>query len=129
MKVTQSEAQLLQSLWRRKQAFLKELVEDYELIEENPDRRPKPNTIATYLKRMADKKLVAFRQVGNARQYYPLISKRKYFSDHFDELRQTFFENSASQLASFFTETNQLSKDELQSLRDLLDQQLKDQDS
>lgn len=123
MKVTKSEAQLLQSLWKRKEAFLKELIADY------PDPKPKPNTVATYLKRMAEKKLIAFRQIGNARQYYPLISKREYFSDHFQELRKTFFENSASQLASFFTETNQLSKEELQSLRDLLDQQLKDQDS
>lgn len=123
MKVTKSEAQLLQSLWKRKEAFLKELIEDY------PDPKPKPNTVATYLKRMIDKDYVGFRQIGNARQYYPLISKREYFSDHFQELRKTFFENSASQLASFFTETNQLSKEELQSLRDLLDQQLKDQDS
>lgn len=100
-----------------------------DLIEDFPDPKPKPTTVATFLKRMTEKGLIAFQKQGNAREYYALISKKEYFSKHFKGLMHTFFDDSATQFASFFTETTELSKEELQSLRAMLDQQLKDKDA
>ncbi|MFK7926390.1 MAG: BlaI/MecI/CopY family transcriptional regulator [Bacteroidia bacterium] len=123
MRLPKSEEQLLQSLWQRKKAFMKDLIEDF------PDPKPKPTTVATFLKRMTEKKLIAFQKQGNVREYYALISKKEYFSKHFKGLMHTFFDDSATQFASFFTETTELSKEELESLRAMLDQQLKDKDA
>jgi len=123
MRLPKSEEQLLQSLWMRKKAFMKELIDDF------PEPKPKTTTVATFLKRMTEKGLIAFEKRGNAREYRPLISKKEYFSKHFKGLMHTFFDDSATQFASFFTETTDLSKAELESLRAMLDQQLKDKEA
>lgn len=123
MRLPKSEEQLLQSLWKRKRAFMKDLIDDF------PDPKPKTTTVATFLKRMTDKDLITFEKRGNAREYRALITKKEYFSQHFKGLMSTFFDDSATQFASFFTETTELSKDELESLRAMLDQQLKDKEA
>jgi predicted transcriptional regulator len=62
--------------------------------------KTKTTTVATLLKRMIDKDFVAYKEFGNSREY-PLVKKKHVLSTE-------FFNDSASQFASFFTnETNQ----------------------
>ena len=60
----------MQYLWKRKKAFLKELLADF------PEPKPAKTTIATLLKRIADKGFIDYKLFGKSRQYYPLIKKR-----------------------------------------------------
>jgi predicted transcriptional regulator len=119
MQLTNAEEQLMQLLWKQKRAYMKDLVEDY------PDPKPATTTVATLLKRMQDKKFVGYEQLGRARRYFPLVTKRDYFSKQVNGMIKQFFNNSPSQFASFFTEESNLSKSELQALRKLIDEQLK----
>ncbi|MEM6345231.1 MAG: BlaI/MecI/CopY family transcriptional regulator [Bacteroidota bacterium] len=123
MRLPKLEVQLLRSLWRREKAFMKDLIDDF------PGEKPKTTTVATILKRMIEKGLIAFEKRGNAREYYALKSEKEYISGHIKGFMSTFFDDSAAQFASFFTETTELSKEELESLRAMLDQQLKDKDA
>ncbi len=105
-------------LWQLKRAYLKDIIKCY------PEPQPANTTIATLLKRMIDKKVVAFEQHGKSRQYYPLIKKKAYFRDQLSEMVHQFFNNSPGQFASFFAEENRFSKDELESLKKIIDQQM-----
>ena len=106
-------------LWKQKKAFMKDLLDAY------PDPKPATTTVATLLKRMADKGFVAYKSFGRSREYYPLVRKKDYFSKHVNGLIKNFFNDSASQFASFFTKETNLSKEELQELKRLIDEQIK----
>lgn len=118
MQLSNTEEQLMEHLWTLKKAFMKDLLELY------PNPKPANTTIATLLKRMTDKKFVAYNELGNSRQYYPLVKKEDYFSKHVNGLIKNFFNDSASQFASFFTRETNLSQNELEELKKIIDVEL-----
>ena len=119
MKLSKTEEQLMQHLWKLEKAFMKDLLEQYD------EPKPATTTIATLLKRMTDKGYVAYKTYGKSREYYPLIKKADYFSKHVNGLIKNFFNDSASQFASFFTKETNLTKEELEDLRKLIDNEIK----
>ena len=118
MQLTNSEEQVMEHLWTLKKAFMKDLLEAY------PNPKPANTTIATLLKRMIDKDFVAYTEFGNSREYYPLVKKEDYFSKHVNGLIKNFFNDSASQFASFFTRETNLTEKELEDLKKIIDVEL-----
>ncbi|KQS46527.1 MAG: BlaI/MecI/CopY family transcriptional regulator [Flavobacterium lindanitolerans] len=118
MQLSNSEEQLMQHLWKLEKGFMKDLLECY------PDPKPATTTIATLLKRMADKNFIAYNEIGNSREYYPLVEKSDYFSKHVNGLIKNFFNNSASQFASFFTKETNLTQKELEELQKIIDKEI-----
>lgn len=116
--LTNAEEQVMEHLWKLEKAFMKDLLEAY------PKPKPATTTIATLLKRMIDKQFVAYREFGNSREYYPLVKKTDYFSKHVNGLISNFFNNSASQFASFFTTETNLSQTELENLKKIIDSEI-----
>lgn len=119
MQLSKSEEELMNIVWKLKKAFMKDLLEAY------PEPKPATTTVATLLKRMTDKGFVAYKSYGRSREYYPLVKKKDYFSKHVNGLIKNFFNNSPGQFASFFTQETDLSKQELEELRKLIDTELK----
>ena len=113
--LTNAEEQLMEHLWKLEKAFMKDLLEAF------PAPKPKTTTVATLLKRMIDKDFVAYIEFGNSREYYPLVKKTAYFSKHVNGLIKNFFNDSASQFASFFTNETNLSERELEELKRIVD--------
>ncbi len=122
MQLSKTEEQLMQHIWKLEKAFMKDILNAY------PNPKPATTTIATLLKRMHDKGFVGYNLYGKSREYYPLVKKKDYFSKHVNGLIKHFFNDSASQFASFFTKEN-LSKKELEQLRTLIDSELKKKQS
>lgn len=118
MKLSQTEEQLMQHLWKLEKAFMKDLREAY------PEPKPATTTIATLLKRMADKGFISYTLYGKSREYYPLVKKKDYFSKHVNGLIKNFFNDSATQFASFFTKETNLTKEELEDLKKLIDNEI-----
>ena len=75
MKLSKSEEELMNLLWKHKKAFMKDLLDAY------PEPKPATTTVATLLKRMADKGFIAYKSFGRSREYYPLVKKKDYFSN------------------------------------------------
>ena len=119
MQLSKTEEELMNILWRQKKAFMKDLLEAY------PNPKPATTTVATLLKRMTDKGFIAYKSFGRSREYYPLVKKKDYFSKHVNGLIKNFFNDSPSQFASFFTQSTDLSKTELEDLKKLIDQEIK----
>ncbi len=119
MKLSKSEEQLMQYIWEKGKAFMNELLEMY------PDPKPADTTVATLLKRMKDKGVIGYEQLGRSRQYYPLVKKSDYFSRHINGLIRKYFDNSPSSFASFFTKETNLTEEELKELQEIVKQELK----
>lgn len=119
MKLSKSEEQLMELIWKQETVFLKELIDAY------PEPKPATTTIATLLKRMQDKGFVGYHLFGNSRQYYPLVKKEAYFSKHVKGIIKDYFNNSALQFASFFTTSSNLTSTELAELKNIIDNEIK----
>ena len=109
-------------IWQMGKAYMKDLMEAY------PEPKPAPTTLATLLKRLTEKGAIAFHLHGNSREYYPLINESEYSSSYINNMISTFFQGSSSRFASFFAKKANLTKNELEELRDIIDQKIKDSD-
>jgi len=118
MYLTTAEEQIMKLLWKLERAFIRDLLNEF------PDPKPASTTVLTLLKRMIDKGFVSYKLFGNSREYYPLIKKTDYFSDHINGLIKDFFNNSTAQFASFFANETNMNQDELKELRDLVDKKI-----
>ena len=118
MNLPKSEEQVIQIIWEKERVFMKDIVDAY------PEPKPAASTIATLLKRLLNKKAIDFTQYGNVREYYALWQKEEYFSSHFKGVIKDFFNDSVSQFASFFTSNDNLTEDQLQELKKIVDQQI-----
>ena len=119
MQLSKTEEDLMNHLWKLEKGFMKDLLDSY------PEPKPATTTVATLLKRMTDKGFIAYNLYGKSREYYPLVNKKDYFSKHVKSLIKNFFNDSASQFASFFTKETNLTKEELEHLKTLIDSEIK----
>ncbi|MBF8148762.1 BlaI/MecI/CopY family transcriptional regulator [Winogradskyella sp. F6397] len=119
MQLSKTEEQLMQYLWKLDKAFMRDLLECY------PEPKPATTTVATLLKRMIGKGFIDYKTFGKSREYFPLVKKEDYFSKQFKGLIKNFFNDSASQFASFFTRKTDLSKEELEALKEIIDAEIK----
>ena len=119
MQLSKAEEELMNLIWQKQPVVMKDLLAAY------PDPKPAATTIATLLKRMADKGFVDYTTEGRARVYRARVRKKEYFADHVQGLIRNFFDDSASQFASFFTRETNLIKSELKALKSIIDEELK----
>jgi predicted transcriptional regulator len=108
--LTKSEEQVMQVLWKLKQGFLKDVVEN--CIEP----KPHSNTVATILKILVDKGFVEYNVQGRNNVYRPKISKNEYGKKSINTLVKGYFEGSPAKLVSQFVSDNKLTVEELEAL-------------
>jgi BlaI family penicillinase repressor len=118
MSLSKAEEQIMEQVWKHEKVFLKDLIESLA------EPKPASTTVITLLKRMQDKGFVGYNLFGNSRQYYPLVAKTDYFSNHVNGLIKNFFNNSAAQFGSFFAKDTNLSTEELEQLREIINDEL-----
>lgn len=121
MQLTNAEEQVMKFLWKLERAYLKNILDEF------PEPRPATTTIATLLKRMIDKGFVDYNQHGSNREYFSLVKKTDYFAKNINLLIKDFFNNSASQFASFFTNETNLSLSELEELKRIVEKKIENQ--
>lgn len=108
--LTKAEEEVMQILWDKSEATVKEMVQSFE------DKKPAYNTIATVLKVLKTKGFVDFKSVGNTYQYFPIISKDKYSSQQVKKLMNNYFGGSFSRFASFFAKDNDMDISDLEAM-------------
>jgi BlaI family transcriptional regulator, penicillinase repressor len=118
MSLSKKEEELMEFIWKEKEAFFKDIIDQY------PEPKPATTTVVTLLKRLQNKKYIDYETFGNSRRYFPLIKKEDYFSEHMRSLIKNSFNNSALQFASFFTSSAEMNDKELEKLKNIVDQEL-----
>ena len=118
-KLTDKEQELMDILWQLEKAYMKDIVDNY------PTPKPAYTTIATLLTRMIDKDLINFQQQGKVRMYFPKIKKSEQSRKQLKDVIRHFFDNSNSQFASYFTSQADLSLEELEDLKKIIENKIK----
>lgn len=121
MNLSKAEEQLMNLIWEKGRAFMKEILDSY------PEPKPANTTVATILKRLQEKGAIYFELFGNSRAYFPLVGKNEYFSKKVNLMIKNFFNDSPAQFASFFTNETELDRKELEDLKKIIEEQLKSQ--
>ena len=96
-----------------------------DIMEALPVPKPAKTTVSTLLKRMTEKGMVSYKMAGNIRGYSPVVAKKNYFGKRFQEYKETFFNDSSTQFASFFTKDTNLSISELEAIQKLISEEIK----
>jgi predicted transcriptional regulator len=121
MKLSETEEKLMELIWQHKKVFMK------ELIELHPEPKPAKTTVATLLKRMQEKNFVGYTLFGNSRQYFPLVDRHAYFSNRIGKIVKNYFDDSALKFASFFATSGKMTYEELDQLKRMIDDKMKEQ--
>ncbi len=116
--LTKAEEKIMKILWGIGEGFIKDIIEQY------PDPKPPYNSVSTIVRVLVQKEIVGFRAYGNTHQFYPLISREEYSKGQLSKLVSDYYNNSLTEVVSFFTESKKLSKKELDEAMKML-QELK----
>jgi len=107
---------IMQELWGREEATVAEVHE--ALYEE---RGLAPTTIATMLRKMEDKGVVAHRVEGRQFVYRPAVSEDAVRSSMVGELLERLFAGDPAALVSHLVADREIDHEEIERLRALLD--------
>jgi len=113
--LTKAEEQIMQKLWMLKKATVR------ELLAEMPDPKPAYNTVSTIIRILEKKEIVSHEGAGKTFTYFPILEKELYKKQRLKSLIAGYFNGSFSQMASFFSKEEKLSKKDLEALRRILD--------
>jgi BlaI family transcriptional regulator, penicillinase repressor len=116
--LTRAEEQVMQYLWGLDKAYLKDLVEQF------PEPRPAYTTISTVVRVLVKKGFIGFKTYGKVNEYYPLVTKQKYFQRSVKPMISNYLNNAPGAIASFFA-NDQLNLTELEELKKLIDERIK----
>lgn len=114
--LTKAEEKIMQILWDLKKGFINDILEYYE------DPKPPYNSVSTIVRVLVKKEIVGFKSYGGSHQYFPLITKEEYSKGQLNRLVKDYFSNSFKQVASFFSESNQLSPSEVDEVIKMLEE-------
>ena len=116
--LTKAEEQVMQVLWDLKKAYVRDILERLPL--------PKPayNTVSTIVRILERKGFVGYTAFGKTHEYYPLVTKKAYRKTYFTTILQNYFSNSYQSLASFFTSEQNLSLEELEDIKKMIDEEI-----
>ena len=121
--LTRSEEQIMQILWNIERGFVKDIISHF------PNPKPAYNTVSTIVRILEEKGFVGHKAYGKTHEYFPVITKRDYTKTFFSRVMKNYFSNSYKQLASFFTEENNLSVQELEEIKKLMNEEIEKQKS
>jgi predicted transcriptional regulator len=119
--LTRAEEQVMQILWDLENAFVR------DIIEKLPEPRPAYNTVSTIVRILEKKGFVGYTAHGKTHEYHPLVSKKAYRKSYFKGFLSNYFGNSYQNLASFFTREQNLSLEELEEIRKMIDNEIERQ--
>lgn len=121
--LTKAEEQIMQILWKIEKGFVN------DIIAEMSEPKPAYNTVSTIVRILESKEFVSHNAYGKTHEYFPLISKEEYTSGSLNKLVSDYFGNSYHDLVSFFTRRDNINVRELEQIKSLIDQELKNKKS
>ncbi len=121
--LTKAEDQVMQVLWELEKGFVNDILERF--------LEPKPayNTISTIVRILEKKGFIDHKAYGKTHEYYPVVSKKEYTRKYFKGFMNNYFSNSYQALASFLTSDKNISIQELEQMKLLMEEEIAKQKS
>ena len=115
--LTEAELRVMRVLWRRKQATVGDVLENWE-----GKRTPAYNTILTILGILERKGYVTHTREGRAFTYLPLVEQREARQSALSHILHRFFDDSRELLVLDLLGHEEANSEELRRVRELLEQ-------
>ena len=119
--LTKAEVQVMQILWELENAFVKNIVKEF------PEPKPAYNTVSTIVRILEKKGFIGHKAFGKTHQYHPIIAKDSYKKEFFKGYLNRYFENSFKLMISFFAKEEKMSIEEMEELKQIIEDQIKTQ--
>ncbi|WMI79885.1 BlaI/MecI/CopY family transcriptional regulator [Anaerotignum sp. MB30-C6] len=78
-------------------------------------------TVSTFLVRLEEKKLVEHEKIGITNHYYPIVEGEAYKMKASKNFLKSYFNGSFTNMLSAFTDSGELTKEDVKELRDIID--------
>ena len=114
-RVSESEIRVMEVLWQTSPLTAADVIERLD----HPDWNEK--TVKTFLNRLLKKEAIGFRKQGRKYEYYPLIEREHLLQQESQGFLEKVFGGDMKELLATFVNNKQLSQEEMNYLRDLLD--------
>lgn len=116
--ITEAELEIMQVLWKNKRGNLTTIMEE---LSKNEERNK--NTIKTLIHRLIQKGAIESQKVNNKEvEYIPKINEKKFITKESNSFLNKFFNGNTEKLLLNFVEDKKVTKNELQKLIDILEQ-------
>lgn len=116
--LTKAEEQVMHVLWDVGEGFVKELLARF------PEPRPAYNTVSTIVRILEEKGFIDHKAYGRTHLYFPTVTREEYSKERLDGFVRDYFENSFSELVSFFADEKQLSLKEMEEIMALMEKEI-----
>ena len=117
--LTKAEEQVMQLLWDVEKGFVKDIVERFD------DPKPAYNTVSTIIRILETKGFIDHKAYGKTHEYFPTVSREEYRKTYFKNFLTGYFGNSFKQLVSFISKDENLSINELEELKQMVEKEIK----
>lgn len=117
--LTKAESEVMNILWDNEQALTV-----HEIVAAYPEPQPAYTTVGTFLKILEAKGLVEHRRRGGTGRTFcfsPMLTREKYLSQVLQDVKDSFFGNSAKKLFSFLIQNEELTDDDLHEIMEMIE--------
>jgi BlaI family transcriptional regulator, penicillinase repressor len=119
--ITKAQEEILKALWEINDGAVSDVLDVL------PEPKPAYNTVSTVIKVLEKKGYINHKTYGKTNVYYPLISRSDYAQFVLKNTFKGLFNGSLNQLMSNFVKDKDISLKDLEELKDMLDQEIKNQ--
>lgn len=113
--LTPQEENVMLYVWKLKECAIKDV---WEMMD---DPKPPYTTLASIFKNLETKEYVRIKRFGNVKVFYPKISKSAYQRHFMSGMVKSYFNDSFKEMVTFFAKEQELTKDDLAEIIDLIE--------
>ena len=110
-KLTKAEEEIMKMIWEYGETSVSQLIEKME------EPKPPHSSVSSIVRILEKKEFVGHRQEGRSFVYYPVVDKKDYSRFSIRKIVKNYFEGSMNELVSFLVKEEDLSLNELESIR------------
>jgi len=121
--LTKAEDQVMQVLWKLEKGFVNDILDKF------PEPKPAYNSISTIVRILEKKGFIDHKAFGKTHEYFPIVSKKEYTRNYFKGFMNNYFSNSYKALASFLASDKNISVQDLEQMKQLMEEEIEKQKS
>jgi len=119
--ITKAQEDILKAVWEIGEGAVS------DVLDQLPDPKPAYNTVATVIKVLEKKEYLSHKTYGKTNVYFAVVTKKEYALKVAKETVKGLFNGSLNQMVSHFVKNKSVSINELEELKDILEQEIKKQ--
>lgn len=119
--ITKAQEDILKALWEINDGAVSDILDVL------PEPKPAYNTVATVIKVLEKKGYVSHKTYGKTNVYFPIVAKKDYAQHVLIDTFKGLYNGSLNQMVSSFVKNKEVSLNELEELKELLEKEIKNQ--